>query len=117
MANERYTTAEVIKALQKAKGIKAHAAELLRCDRHTVDNYVQRHPTVARAYHDLRETMVDRAERGLMALLIAEDWPAIKYTLSTLGKNRGYSERHEITGEEGSAIVFEVKGINLDTDI
>ena len=107
MATEKFTTAEVIEALERFQGIKALAAEALGCDRHTVDNYIKRHPTVALAYDDLRETMVDRAERGLLKLLVAEDWQAIKYVLSTLGKDRGYSERQEITGPEGGPLQVE----------
>ncbi len=103
-STERYTTKEVIQALQDAQGIKAHAAKLLGCSRWTVDNYIKRHPTVARAYEDLRETMIDRAERGLLAKLLLEDWHAIKYVLSTLGKDRGYTERKELTGRDGGDI-------------
>ena len=114
MATERYKTGEVIDALKQAHGIKAHAAEILGCTRITVDNYIDRHPTVARAYEDLRQTIVDRAERGLIKLLIAEEWPAIKYVLSTLGKDRGYTERQEITGQDGGGVVVKLIGIDPD---
>ena len=96
MATEKYTCAEVIEALQKAQGIQAHAAELLGCNRATIANYIKRHPTVAQAYEDLRETIVDRAERGLIKKLVEEEWPAIRYVLSTLGKDRGYTEKYHV---------------------
>ena len=113
---DRYTTAEVIEALQRFQGIKALAAEALECDRHTVDNYIKRHPTVAQAYQDLRETMVDRAERGLLKLLVAEDWQAIKYVLSTLGKDRGYAPKGELdVTSAGQAVTIRViGGVDLD---
>jgi len=100
MASERYTTGEVIEALRKARGIKAVAAKLLGCDRHTVDNYITRHPTVARAYEEQRQTIVDIAEGQLVKKLDAGEWPAVRYTLSTLGRDRGYVERVEqqVTG-------------------
>ena len=104
MATEQFTTGEVIDALKAAHGIKAHAAEILGCNRRTVDNYIDRHPTVAQAYEDLRQTLVDRAERGLIKKLVEEEWPAIRYVLSTLGKDRGYVERQEVTGAEGGPI-------------
>ena len=107
MATEKYTTVEVVEALRAARGIKTHAAQTLGCDRLTVDNYIKRHPTVAKAYQELREAMVDQAERGLIHLLDAEDWQAIKYTLSTLGKDRGYIERQEVTGPDGTALQVE----------
>lgn len=106
MATEKYTTGEVIDALAEARGIKSRAAESLGCDRRTVDNYIDRHPTVARAYAELREALVDNAEEGLSALLQEKYWPAIRYTLATLGKDRGYVERQEVTGPEGGPIVI-----------
>ena len=36
------------------------------------------------------------------------DQKAIEFLLSTKGKKRGYSTRHEITGEDGAEIKFNV---------
>lgn len=95
---ERFSTGTVIEALKKARGVKAVAAQILKCDRHTVDNYIKRHPTVRRAYEEQRETLIDVAEGKLITKIEGDEWPAIKFVLTTLGKDRGYSERHEITG-------------------
>ena len=95
MASEKYTTKQIIEALQQARGIMAVAARYLGCHRHTIENYIARYPTVAKAYQEQRDTIVDIAEGKLVAMLDAGEWPAVKYTLSTLGRNRGYVERQE----------------------
>ena len=120
MAKERYTTGEVIDALEDARGVKAHAARILKCERHTVDNYIDRHPTVARAYQNLRETMVDMAEHRLMLRLNAGDWAAVKYVLSTLGRRRGYVTGHDVTSDDkpiaGGFAIIEVPMDDDDDD-
>ena len=73
----------------------AVAAKLLGCTRWTIYNYIARHPTVKRAYEEQRQTIVDIAEGKLIAKLDAGEWPAIRYILSTLGRDRGYVERVE----------------------
>jgi len=97
-AKNKFSTETVIKALKKARGVKAVAAQILGCDRHTVDNYIKRHPTVAKAYQEQRETLIDVAEGKLITKIDGDKWPAIKFVLTTLGKERGYTERYEITG-------------------
>lgn len=110
MGGERYTTIEVIKAIKQAQGIKAVAARHLGCCRLTVDNYIKRHPTVAKAYQEQRDTLVDNAESQLIVKVDEGEWPAIKFILTTLGKDRGYTERREITGAEGGPVVLEYTG-------
>lgn len=105
MGIERYSTAQVIEALQVARGIKTDAAKILRCTRHTIENYIKRHPTVAKAYREQRETLVDLAEGKLIGKVDADEWPAIKFVLVTLGKTRGYVERQEVTGAEGGPLM------------
>ena len=106
MGIERYSTAQVIEALQTARGIKTDAAKILRCTRHTVENYIKRYPTVARAYQEQRATLVDLAEGKLIGKVDADEWPAIKFVLVTLGKARGYVERQEVTGAEGGPLMI-----------
>lgn len=95
MNKDRYTQARVIKAIQDAKGIKATAAANLKCSRQTVTNYIDRYPDVKAAYQEARDTSLDLAESKLIALVEREEWPAIRFMLVTLGKDRGYTERHE----------------------
>lgn len=97
MSEGRYTTEQVIDALRKSAGIKSQAARALGCNRLTVDNYIQRYPTVKAAYEEQRQVIIDAAESQLVKKLSAGEWDAVKYVLSTLGRDRGYGDtlRHE----------------------
>lgn len=106
MAKQRYTAAEVIDALERARGIKAVAAKILGCTRQTVERYAKRYATVAQACRQARETLVDVAEGQLVKSVDAGEWPAVRYVLATLGKSRGYAERTEITGAAGGDITI-----------
>jgi len=49
---------------------------------------------------------VDTAEVMLAKAVAAGDIRAITFTLATKGKGRGYSQRTEITGADGGALVI-----------
>jgi hypothetical protein len=91
----RYTKEQVIAAIRDARGIKATAAHNLGCTRQTIDNYIARDPAIAAAYREARDTLLDHAESQLIAKVDQGEWPAIRFILVTLGKDRGYSERTE----------------------
>ena len=105
--NGRYTTREVISALKAAHGVQAAAARSLGCDRHTVSNYIKRHATVRAAWEESRDEFIDLAESKLMEKVSAGEWPAIAFTLKTIGHTRGYVEKRqtEITGADGGPLV------------
>lgn len=121
VATEKFTAGQMIAALKAAHGIKARAAEILSCSRHTIDNYIKRHPTIAAAYAELRETVIDLAEAQLIGQLNAGYWPAIKFVLVTLGRERGWVPGQDITSagqpiaRGGGFCIIEVPA-NLDED-
>lgn len=93
---QRYTAAQVIAALLDTKGLVFLAARQLGCDADTVRNYMKRYPSVRAAAVQQRGEMVDLAESKLwQAIEDGEAW-AITLCLKTLGKDRGYVERHEV---------------------
>ena len=96
MNKDRYTQQRVIDAIQAARGIKAAAARALGCSRQTVTNYIDRYPAVKEAYQEARDTLLDDAESALVALVEKQEWPAVRFLLVTLGKDRGFVERSEI---------------------
>ena len=117
MGNERYTTKEVIKAIQKTFGIKTAIAEALGCTRQTVDNYIKRHPTVADAYWAERERLVDMAEAKFAESIKGGEWAAISFCLRTLGKERGFVERRQIEEMGDKTIRLEwADGEDKDTE-
>ena len=87
----------VVLALRQTNGVKAAAAMLLNVHRNTIENYLKRYPEIKAEYEAQRETLVDLAEQKLFQKVKDGDWNAIRFVLATLGKNRGYAERREVT--------------------
>jgi hypothetical protein len=73
----------------------------------TVYNYINRHATVQQALQDERERMIDTAESALYVALSKQEAWAVSLVLKTIGKNRGYVERHEVTGKDGENLKVE----------
>lgn len=95
MATEKFTAQQVADALRATKGLISLAAKRLECDPGTVRNYAARYASVQAAMREERAAFVDVAEAKLMqAVQNGEAW-AIALVLKTLGKERGYVERHE----------------------
>ena len=93
----KYGVREVAEVLSSVGGNQAAAARVLGVDRSTVHRYVLRHPTLSEIVLQARESVVDRAEQGLANAVDKEDPWAVKFTLATIGRDRGYSEQAEGT--------------------
>lgn len=104
MAKAKLSPEDVLLALRRTNGIQAAAAILLGVHRNTIANYIRAHPEVKEEYDSQRETFVDLAEQKLFEKVKDGDWNAIRFVLATLGKNRGYSERSEVTGADGAPL-------------
>jgi hypothetical protein len=99
-----YTAAQIIAALQETKGMMFLAAKRLGCSHETIRRYCQRYPTVQAAKDMERGEMVDTAELKLWhSIQQGEAW-GIAFCLKTLGKDRGYVERSEVTGPGGGPV-------------
>lgn len=93
---EKYTAEQVVTALRATKGMVYIAAERLGCEPKTVYNYADRYVSVKDEIAKQDGVVDDTAELKLIqAIHNGEPW-AIKYRLSTKGRNRGYVERSEI---------------------
>jgi hypothetical protein len=77
-------------------------ARRLNVTRATVYNYANRWKTVEDAIEEEKQGMLDFTENQLFKQVQAGNITAIIFTLKTLGKNRGYVERQEITGKDGT---------------
>jgi len=115
MAKQRYSAEQVIEAIRKSRGLLSVVAQRLGCTRQTVENYVKRYPTVDRAVKEERQKVIDVAEGKLFEKLQSGESWAIQFILKTLGKERGYTERTEVTGAEGGAMVIKYTG-NVDPE-
>ena len=107
MGHRRLTKKLVIEALHATKGAVYLAAKNLQCSHTAIYAYIDKYPDIAalKVYYD-EETSDIAVLKLREAVLHSEPW-AIKYHLSTKGKNRGYVERQEVTGADGGAIVVE----------
>lgn len=101
---QRYTARQVIAALNATRGTVYLAARRLGCDAETVQRYCKRFPKVMAAKKAHQEELVDTAYLKLWAAVEKGDMWAVLFTLRTLGKDRGFSERYEVTGKAGGPI-------------
>jgi len=78
------------KAIEGSGGIATVIAERLSCSAGLVRKYQKKYPWIVKLRQDAREGFVDFAESKLMKKVEEEaDW-AIRYTLSSIGRHRGY---------------------------
>ena len=84
------------------------AAQRLGCTLQTIRNYCERHPSVREVVEAHRGQMVDLAELKLwQSIQNGEAW-GITLCLKTIGKDRGYVERQELTGENNGPLTLKV---------
>ena len=76
----------------------------MNCALSTVAYYVERYPEVAAAKREISDAFIDLAESQLVESVRGGNLTAVIFTLKTRGKDRGYSERQEVTGPGGTAI-------------
>ena len=101
---------------EKRGNVSAIAREL-KITRSTLHNNIQADPHLKSLLADERERMLDNAEDKLgLAVDDGQPW-AVCFTLKTQGKERGYTERSELTGKDGADLVprkFEVEIVKND---
>lgn len=93
---ERFEARDVKAALELAKGNVSLAARKMSTTRSTLYNYLNRYPELKTVLTDARESMIDTAETALHAAAIKGEGWAVCFMLKTIGRNRGYIEKHEV---------------------
>lgn len=96
-----YTVDQIAEALRSAAGIKSAAARKLGCAPSTLTGYFERHPELHDTLKQIDDELLDLAEGKLVGHIQSGSLDALKFFLSTKGKNRGYSKRVESTGRDG----------------
>ncbi len=104
MRTPRYRVEQIAEALRASAGIYTGAASKLRCSPQTIKNYVQRHKVLQALAEEIRDATLDLAETQLVRALNDGNLTAVIFYLKTKGKERGFTERAEITGASGAAI-------------
>jgi hypothetical protein len=98
------STEKIIAALQAANGLVSIAAKNIPCSPQTIYSRAKKVQAVQQTITDAREELVDRAELALRCAVMDKEAWAVALVLKTLGKNRGYVERQEVSGKDGGAI-------------
>ena len=110
----KLTKSSLERALRANGGIQTKAAASLGVPRMTVHRALIRWPELRDVIIEAREELLDDAEDGLRELVAARNVASIIFTLKTIGKSRGYSERHEVTGPGGGPLAVDVTKLSDD---
>jgi hypothetical protein len=109
---------QVPQLIGSKRGNVSAIARALRMPRSSVHVKIQEDDALRQLLADEREKMLDDAEDKLGgAVRKGEAW-AVCFTLKTQGKERGYTERQELTGKDGTALVpqrFIVEVVSSDS--
>jgi hypothetical protein len=99
-----FTKEQVETAIRKACGILSGAGEILGMPRRSVSRYLERYPELREVQDEVRQQMVDKAEQVLYQHLAEGNDKVAIFIAKTLGKDRGWSERSEVTGANGGPV-------------
>lgn len=103
-SKERIPTDRIIECLREVNGLISLAAKRVPCSPTTIRERARRVQAVRQVIDECRGELVDLGELALRkAVLAGEPW-AVALVLKTLGKDRGYVERQEVTGKDGEAV-------------
>ena len=102
---KRVNVSDVEPLIDEKRGNVASIARALGVSWGTVWNRIQESQPLQAKLKEARESMIDDAESALYDRALKGDTTALIFFLKTQGKNRGYTERQEVTGANGSAIV------------
>jgi len=108
MAEVKHTLDEIIRAIKGSSGIKLVIARSLGVHRNTVNNYLKKYVSAREAYIDEIEAVGDFAESVIIKSIKNEDVETAKWYARFKLKDRGYSERQEVTGADGGKIETKV---------
>ncbi len=106
-----------LKTFKDCLGIVTDACYKSNISRRTYYNWRNNDEEFAKAVDDIQEDQIDYVESKLFQLINELNPTAVIFYLKTKGKNRGYSERLEVTGKDGKDIVSELSDEELEKKI
>lgn len=107
--------ATFLKAYEANLGNVSGAARSAKIERSTYYKWLESDPEFKERARAVTETQKDFAESMLMKLIRDGDGAAIKFYLSTKGRDRGYGEKVEVTGAEGKPLIPNISIQVIDT--
>lgn len=109
------TEEEVIRALRRSHGIIACACRILGIQRYVMNEWVAKNKKLANIIAEEKDNLLDISEARLYECIArGEPW-AITYSLSTIGKKRGYTR--EIRPEQNKGKIIEAIDNMIDGEI
>lgn len=94
-------------ALRATHGNILMSAQALGCDRNTIYARIAQSPHLQQVKEESRETVIDIAESNIHKAVESGDISASKYILGTIGRNRGYIEKHDVEVSGGFTVIVE----------
>lgn len=105
-----------VKAFAQSRGIIAPACKAVSINRTTYYDWMERDPAFAEAVEAIRQEQIDTVESALLNKIEDGDTTAVIFYLKTKGKERGYSERTELTGRDGKDLNPDIRIEIVDAD-
>ena len=105
-----------VKAFAQSRGIIAPACKAVSINRTTYYDWMERDPAFAESVEAIRQEQIDTVESALLNKIEDGDTTAVIFYLKTKGKERGYSERTELTGRDGKDLIPEIRVEIVDAD-
>lgn len=94
-----YTDKQIIEAIPGSGGVLGTIADKLGCHRNTIQRRRDDSPEIQEALANADREMLDIAEKKLFEHVQDGNMRALSFYLGTKGKNRGYTQKTEITGD------------------
>jgi len=108
MNKTEHTKKALLQALEKSLGVVTSACKKIGVGRTTYYDWYNSDPEFKKQVDDLQNVALDMAESQLHKQILSDSTTATIFYLKTKGKNRGYVERTEHTGIEGTKL-FEIE--------
>lgn len=96
---KRTTEKQVEEALRKSGGFVTYASKALGLSMGAVTLRVQKSPYLQSVKKEIEESMLDLAEAALIKNVKEGDNASVFFYLKCKGKDRGYVERQEVSGD------------------
>nr|DAP11675.1 MAG TPA: Terminase small subunit [Caudoviricetes sp.] len=105
-----------LKAFAQSRGIIAPACRAIAMTRQSYYNWLENDPAFAEEVEAIRQEQIDTVESALLKKIDVGDTTAVIFYLKTKGKERGYSERTELTGRDGKDLIPDIRVEIVDAD-
>jgi hypothetical protein len=107
------TLPEFLEAIKASRGIKTEIGRRLGVARAAVDRYLKRWPSACETYQEEVDSLGDLVESRIIEIMLGPDldkaMPLLRWYASTKLKDRGYSPRQEVVGNNGQPVTIKVE--------